>query len=104
VAGSFSYIFSNLQVGTTYTVRLHFSDPFATAVGVRAFNVFINSTTIPVLTNFDIFAAAGGKNVGIIEQFKATATAAANGTGQIVVNFTTGSANRPTISGLELYQ
>jgi hypothetical protein len=100
--GSFSYIFSNLQVGATYTVRLHFADPFATAVGVRSFNVNIN--TIPVLTNFDIFAASGGKNVGIIEQFKATATAAANGTGQIVVNFTSGSANRPTISGLELYQ
>jgi len=101
--GSISYTFSNLAVGATYTVRLHFAEPWATVVGQRAFNVFINSATNPVLTNFDIYGASGGKDIGIIEQFQATATASSNGAGQIVVTLSSGSANQPTISGLELY-
>ncbi len=46
------------------------------AAGMREFNVLINGTQ--VLTNFDVFATAGGKDIAIVKSY--TATASSSGT------------------------
>ena len=56
----------------------------------------INGTT--VLTNFDQFAAAGGKDIAVVKTFTTTA----NSSGQIVVAFTDGAVNQPSVAGLEI--
>jgi Chitobiase/beta-hexosaminidase C-terminal domain len=50
-----------------------------------------------VLTNFDIFAAAGGQNIAVVEQFTTTATSA----GQIVIQFVTVKDNA-AVNGVEI--
>jgi fibronectin type 3 domain-containing protein len=93
--GNFTYTIPGFAAGSSRTVRLHFAETFWSAAGSRIFNVAINGTT--VLTNFDIFAAAGAKNKAIIEQF----TAAANSSGQYVIKFTTVKDNS-LINGIEV--
>jgi hypothetical protein len=80
-APSFNYIIPGLTSGSSYTVRLHFAELSFTAAGQRVFNVAINGTQ--VLTNFDVFATAGGEFKAVVEQFPATA----NALGQIVISF-----------------
>jgi hypothetical protein len=93
--GNFTYTFSGLTPGASYTVRLHFAEFYWTAVGQRVFNVSINGTQ--VLTNFDIIAVTGGQNKATIREF----TAAANGSGQIVITYTTVTDNAKS-SGIEI--
>ena len=77
-------------------VRLHFAEIFwELALGQPRFNVSINGT--PVLSNFDIFATAGGKDKAIVEQFTTTA----DSSGQITIQFTTVKDNAK-LSGLEI--
>jgi hypothetical protein len=92
----FSYTFTGLTAGASFTVRLHFAEIFFTATGQRAFNVAINGTR--VLTNFDIVAAAGGANKAIVKEFTTTATSS----GTIAVNYTVGTADAPKSSGIEI--
>lgn len=66
----FSYTLPGLKPGAAYTVRLHFAEIFYNAVGDRRFNVLINGST--VLSNFDIFATAGGADKAVVETFAAT--------------------------------
>jgi hypothetical protein len=82
--GNFTYTIpaAAFAAGSTHIVRLHFAETYWTSAGSRIFNVSINGT--PVLTNFDIFAAAGAKNKAIIGQF----TVNANSSGQYVIQFT----------------
>jgi hypothetical protein len=94
--GNFTYTIPNLTPGATYTVRLDFSENVATAAGQRVFDVSINGNQ--VLTNFDIFATAGGAFTALTEQF----TAVANSSGQIVIQFTTVVGNA-RVSGIEIY-
>jgi uncharacterized repeat protein (TIGR02543 family) len=94
--GNSTYTFPNLTVGAQYTVRLHFAELYQTATGKRKFNVAINSTT--VLSNFDIYATAGGNYRAIEREFIATA----NSSGQIVIVFTTVTDNA-TIEGIEIW-
>jgi beta-glucanase (GH16 family) len=93
--GNFTYTIPGFTAGSSHTVRLHFAETFWSAAGSRIFNVKINGTQ--VLTNFDIFAAAGAKNKAIIQQF----TAAANSSGQYVIQFTTVKDNS-LINGIEI--
>jgi fibronectin type 3 domain-containing protein len=93
---SFNYTLPGLTAGTSYVVRLHFVELTFTASGQRVFNVAINGTS--VLSNFDIYAQVG-ENHALEEQFNATA----NSSGQIVVSFTQGSADNPSIAGLEVW-
>ena len=95
--GNFTYTIPGLHAGSNYTVRLHFAEFYWTSTGQRIFNVSINGTT--VLSNFDIVAAAGGADKAIVEQF----TAAANSSGQMVIQFTTVKDNAK-ISGIEVQQ
>ena len=101
--GSFTYTLPNLTPGAAYTLRLHFAETFfgprlpgGGGAGSRQFNVAVNGAS--VLSNFDVFAAAGGANKAVVKTFPVTADA--NGT--ITVAFTTGNANFAKLSGLEL--
>ncbi len=96
-APSFTYTLQGLTAGASYTVRLHFAELSFTAKGQRVFNVAINGSS--ALSDFDIFATAGGQYKAVVEQFSATA----NALGQIVIAFTQGSADNPEVAGIELF-
>ena len=93
--GNFTYTLPNLTPGAAYTLRLDFAEIYWNSAGSRLFNVTVNGTK--VLSNFDIFAAAGGKNKAIAETFPVTA----NASGQVVITFTTLKDNAK-VSGIEL--
>ena len=95
-AGSFSYTLTGLSASASYTLRLHLADPTSTAVGQRQFNVSVNGTT--ALTNFDIFATAGGADQAVVESVPVTATAQ----GQVTIGFADGAVGTPLVSGIEL--
>ena len=78
----------------TYAVTLKFAEPSRTAAGQRTFNVAINSST--VLSNFDIFAAAGGKDIAVDKTLTVTATG-----GQVNIAFTAGN-DWPIVSGIQI--
>ena len=63
--GMFSY--SIPAPNGQWTVRLYFAEIEFGARGARLFDVYIEDQR--VLTNFDIFAAAGGKNKAIVREF-----------------------------------
>lgn len=94
--GAMTYTVGNLAAGSAYTVRLHFAEVYFTAAGQRQFNVSIQGAQ--VLTNFDIFAAAGGANKAVVREFSATAS----GAGQIAMQFSVGAANNPKITAIEV--
>jgi len=81
-------------------VRLHFAEIYYTTAGQRYFNVLIND--IPVLTNFDKVAAAGGAFKAVVREFAANANAA----GQLDIHFTQGTVSgvdgNPTVSAVEV--
>ena len=75
------------------TVTLYFAETYVTAAGQRLFNVSINGST--VLSNFDIYASAGGADRAIARSFNVTA----NSSGQVVIQFISGTEN-PKINGI----
>jgi hypothetical protein len=93
--GNFTYTIPGLTAAASYTVRLHFAEEYWTAAGSRTFNVVINGTQ--VLTNFDIFATAGGEYKGVIEQFTATASSS----GAVTIQFVTVKDNAQ-VNGIEI--
>ena len=95
-AAAFSYTIPGLSAGAGYTVRLHFAEPTFTGAGERQFNVAVNGTS--VLSNFDVYAAAGGENVAVVKEFNTTATSS----GTIVISFSQGSADNPEVAGIEV--
>jgi Malectin domain/Glycosyl hydrolase family 30 beta sandwich domain len=93
--GNFSYVFSPLQAGASYTVRLHFAETYWSNAGQRVFNASLNSSR--VLTNFDIIAATGAKDQAIVEQFTTTA----DSSGQITIQFST-VVDNAMVDGIEI--
>ncbi len=83
--------------GKSYLVRLHFAETTFTAAGQRKFNVDINGKR--VLTDFDVFAEAGGKNKALVKDFPGIH---ADAQGHIFIALTIGSADQPKISGIEV--
>lgn len=81
----------------TYTLRLHFAEKKFDAAGMRLFNVEINGER--KLSNFDIFAAAGGKNIALVKEFLGVAPDAC---GNVVVRLAAGAGDEPAISGIEV--
>src|SRR6202049_2640286 len=77
-----------------YTVNLKFQENFYAQSGKRLFNVVINGST--VLTNFDMFAAAGAQYQAIDVPIPVTVT-----TGQISVQFVP-VVGAPGIFGIEI--
>jgi hypothetical protein len=93
--GNFSYTVSGLTPNAAYLVRLHFAEIYWNSAGQRLFNVSINAQQ--ALSNFDIFAAAGGKFIAIIREFNVTA----NDSGQVVIIYSTLKDNAKS-SGVEV--
>jgi glucuronoarabinoxylan endo-1,4-beta-xylanase len=91
---SFSYTIPGFTSGSSHTVTLYFVENFVTATGQREFNVLINGTQ--VLTNFDVFATAGGQFKAIQKSFTTTA----NSSGQVVIQFNPGAIQNPMVSGI----
>jgi Malectin domain/Carbohydrate binding module (family 6) len=93
--GNFTYTLAGFVSGSSHTVRLHFAETFFSTVGSRTFNISINGTQ--VMTNFDIFAAAGAKNKAVIQQL----TGNADSSGTFVVTFTS-VVNNSLLSAIEI--
>ena len=91
--GNFSYTFSVLN--GNYTVTLKFAEISRFAPGLRVFNVAINGT--PVLTNFDIYAQAGGADVALDESFPVNVSG-----GSITIQFITGTADVPLVNAIDI--
>jgi hypothetical protein len=62
----FTYVFPVPNTGR-YLARLHFAEIFDDDAGRRVESIHINGK--PVLTNFDIFVAAGGMNKALVKEF-----------------------------------
>ncbi len=92
----FTYTIPNLTPNSAYKVRLHFAELAFGSPGQRIFNVAINGTT--VLSNFDIFVAAGGSRKAVVHEFTPTTDAL----GRLVISYQKGSADYPESSGIEI--
>lgn len=98
---NFQYALTDLEPGTAYRVRLHFSEIYWGESGKRVFNVFINGTQ--VLTDFDAFVEAGAKDTAVVREFNVVA----DGGGQITVQFVHNGISDDSnakISGIEVYR
>lgn len=93
--GNFTYTIPGLVPATPYRVRLHFAETYWTQAGQRVFNVAING--VSSLSNFDIFAAAGGANRAVVREFTVPATSGGN----ISIQFTS-SVNNAKIDAIEV--
>jgi beta-glucanase (GH16 family) len=93
-----TYVLSKLAARATYNVRLHFAETYWTASGQRVFHVNLNGKR--VLTNFDIYAAAGGQNKAVVREFSTQADMY----GQIILEFLYGGFDQPLVSGIEAIQ
>ena len=104
---SFSYTVPGYAAGSAHTVRLHFCEQYwgisgrggTPGAGKRKFNVTINGAA--ALSNFDVYAAAGGADIADVEQF----TTLADGSGQIVIAFAgvAGSVDtNAAVNGIEI--
>ena len=93
--GPMTYTFGGLTPGVAYKVRLHWAEIYFNAANSRKFNVTINGTQ--VLTNFDIFASAGGMNIAIVREY--TVTPVGN---QIVIVYSNGTVDQAKIDGTEI--
>ena len=78
----------------TYTVSLHFAETFFTSSGQRVFNVAIGGAT--VLSNFDVFVAAGGANKALVKTFTTTVS-----NGGLDIGFTA-VTNNAEINGIQV--
>jgi hypothetical protein len=92
--GNFTYTIVGLTPNAAHIVRLHFAEIYWSEIGRRVFNVSINGSQ--VLSNFDIFSAAG-LNKALVREFSATADA----NGRIAVAYTTVVDNAKS-SGIEV--
>ena len=93
--GNFTYTLPGLAPGAAYTVRLHYAEIFFDGPGQRVFDVAING--VAAQTDFDIFAAAGGKDRAVVVPFTVDADAG----GRITIAFTS-VVNNAKLSGLEV--
>jgi len=99
--GNFTYTIPQLTPNANYHVRLHFNELYWGAgsnsggVGSRVFNVGINGTS--VLSNYDIYAAAGGANKAIVQDF----VVPANAQGTLTIQFTS-LVDNAMVNGIEV--
>jgi len=77
------------------TVQLCFAETYWTAANSRLFDVAINGNT--VLTNFDIYAQAGGENMALVKTFTVNA-----GDGTVSLSFPTVEKDNATIAGVKI--
>ena len=91
--GNFSYAFA--VPDGSYNVTLKFAELTRFAAGLRQFNASINS--VPVLSNFDIYAQAGGADKAIDKTFPVTVSS-----GWITIQFTSGAADLPLVNAIDI--
>jgi beta-glucanase (GH16 family) len=96
--GPSTYVIPDLTPGAAFTVRIHMAEVAFTAAGDRCFNTSINGTA--VMTNYDIFAHAGGEFIANVASFSANADT----NGKITIAFTAGTCGdaNPSVRGLEI--
>ncbi len=92
--GVMTYTVGGFTAGSSRTVVLYFEEHYWSGTGKREFNVTINGSQ--VLTNFDIFAAAGGQYIAIERIFATTADASGN----VVIAFIKGAVDNPMVNGI----
>ena len=88
--------------GGPYTLRLHFAELFDDGPGMRIENVSINGTR--VLTDFEIFKAAGGLNKAVVKEFSGIRP---DKNGNVTLSFspTASSPDRNAkVSGIEILE
>ncbi|MBZ5585702.1 MAG: malectin [Acidobacteriia bacterium] len=91
--GVFDYVFA--VPNGSYLVNLKFAELQMSYPGTRQFNVAINGVT--AVSNFDIFAQAGGALRALDKSFPVTVT-----NGKMDIAFTAGAAGWPTVNGVEI--
>jgi hypothetical protein len=91
--GQMTYRMGGYTPGRSTSVTLYFVEHFWSAAGKRLFNVIINGNQ--VLTDFDVFADAGGQYIAVRRTFATTA----NASGEVVVQFVSGVDN-PIVNGI----
>ncbi|MFT3713663.1 MAG: malectin domain-containing carbohydrate-binding protein [Archangium sp.] len=96
LGGDFAYVLRGLPPNVGRTLRLHFAETFWTAGGSREFNVEVQGARVE--TDLDVFALTGGKNRALVREYPVLTDAQ----GRVRIDFKTGSANLPMVSGLEL--
>jgi hypothetical protein len=106
---SFSYQLTGLKPGSPHIVRLHFAELYygvsgrggtSTGIGSRFFNVSINGTQM--LSNYDVYAAAAGPDIAVVDQLPAIA----DSNGDITISFAGASGSPDSnaiVSGIEVY-
>jgi hypothetical protein len=94
------YIFpmKPLVQGKTYTINFYWADTKSDASGKRVFDVAVNDKKL--ITNFDIFAQAGGKSKAIVKQLTGIVP---DQDGNIAIQFFRKSGDQPMINALEIY-
>ncbi len=92
-SGGFYYEFDCPE--GVYQITLLEAETYWSGAGEREFNVFIQGQQ--VLTNFDIFAAAGGMNIPISLVFTNAVT-----NSQLQILFTPGAADNARVSGVQV--
>jgi hypothetical protein len=97
-ACAYALALPTLPAGHSYTVRLHFAETTYDAPGKRRFNVDIAGRR--VLTDFDVFAEAGGKNKALVRDFPGFVP---DRDGRLTISFTRGSVDEPKISGIQVF-
>jgi len=88
-----TYRMGGFAPGQSRSVTLYFVEHFWSAAGKRLFNVIINGNE--VLTDFDVFADAGGQYIAVQHTFTTTASS----TGEVVVQFISG-LDLPLVNGI----
>ncbi|BDI32057.1 hypothetical protein CCAX7_41080 [Capsulimonas corticalis] len=85
------------KMGETYDLALHFAETYFQAKGQRVFHVDVNGER--KLKDFDIFAAAGGRNRANVQRI---ADVHPDANGNIVIRFVKGDADQPKICGIQI--
>ena len=91
--GQMTYRMGGFAPGGSRRVTLYFVEHFWSEAGKRLFNVIVNGNQ--VLTDFDVFADAGGQFIAVQHAFTTTA----NASGEVVVQFVAGVDN-PIVNGI----
>lgn len=95
---SFSYSLPGLGAGSSRTVRLHFNENYANAVGRRVFSVAMSGTA-QTLDRLDILQQAGARHKAIAVTFN---NVVADSRGTIVITFTH-NVGHASVNGIEVF-
>jgi hypothetical protein len=93
----YNFAMRPLAPGRAYTIRLHFAETTFNGVGRRKFNVDINGRRM--LSDFDVFKEAGGRNKALVKEFR---NILPNHDSNIQIKFLAGSADQPEINAVEI--